>query len=233
MMNEKILIVEDSLEYQLFLKGILQNDFSIYFSNNLLQAVDVAHQIMPDLFLIDIGLKSESGFDLIVELKKNPHLSHAPILFLSAREGLVDKITGFSLGADDYLLKTMDPLEILARIKTALKRAKKLQISTETLEKCGIRVEFTTHRAFIYENGTPNELSLTPTEFKLLGHFLKNDGYVLSRQNILDQIWGNKLNVTDRTIDTHVHALRRKLGSRSRHIESVLGTGYRFISHSI
>jgi len=231
-MNQpSVVIIEDNNEYRTFLKSILDRKYRVADFDSTEAARPHILANAPDSILLDIGLKDEDGFSFCADLKKDKNTHQIPVLFLTSKEAVADKVAGFSLGADDYMIKPIDPLELIARLEVAFRRSKPPQSeSTAPLnEKHGIKIDLSNFRASLFAEGEKEiELRLTPTEFKILNFFIQNDQKLLSREKILAAVWGQDTHVVDRAIDTHVHTLRKKLGIKSELIQSVFGEGYRF-----
>jgi two-component system, OmpR family, phosphate regulon response regulator PhoB len=180
---------------------------------------------LPDLVLIDWMLPGQSGADFSKKLRGDLRTRDLPIILLTARVEESDKIKGFESGADDYITKPFSPKELLARIKALLRRRSPASVD-DPIEFTGLRIEPDTRR--VIANGTP--LTLSPTEFKLLHYLMKYPDKVISRDKLLDNVWGTGVYVEERTVDVHVRRLRIVLEptGHDRQIETVRGGGYRF-----
>jgi two-component system, OmpR family, alkaline phosphatase synthesis response regulator PhoP len=180
----------------------------------------------PDLIILDIMLPGMHGFDVCKALRDRGY--RGPILFLTAKGEEVDKLTGFDIGADDYMTKPFSLLELLARVKALLRRSEGVGDDDELYEFDGIEVNFSTYEVVV--RGEPVRLSAK--EMDLLRFLIRNRGKVLSRDTLLEQVWHYESDVSTRTVDTHILNLRRKLGDpsrRTRYIETIHGVGYKFI----
>jgi len=226
--NNKILIVEDNREYQLFLRALVHQNGEVQFANTLIEAREALKNFLPNLILLDISMGSENGFEFCLELKNSVLWSEIPVVFLTAKEQTQDKVTGLSMGAEDYIVKSADPMEIQVRIRSILNRQFK-RANRETITLGGVKLDFSHQRAFLLDSGSDmGALDLTPTEFRILSLLIKNEGKTFSRQKLMEEVSGNQTAVAGRTIDTHIHSLRRKMGTYSPKIESIFGAGYRF-----
>jgi two-component system, OmpR family, alkaline phosphatase synthesis response regulator PhoP len=180
-----------------------------------------------DLILLDVMLPRKNGFDICRDLRQRG--LNTPILMLTARGQVVDKVVGLKLGADDYLTKPFEMIELLARIEALLRRAPvTAQPSAESYQFGTVRVDF--RRAEVERDGKAVELSAR--EFKLLCHFINRRGETLSRDELLDEVWGYNAMPTTRTVDVHVAWLRQKLEANPRHPQFILtihGLGYKFV----
>ncbi len=178
----------------------------------------------PDLMLLDVMLGGGSGFDVLRTLRGEG--IHVPVIIVSARVDLVDRVAGLELGADDYVTKPFEPRELVARVGAVLRRSVPSQRETEPLRSYDLEVDDAAREV---RRGTA-VLSLTRTEFDLLRALALHPGHVLSRTQLAEQILGGVYGESDRTIDSHVRNLRRKLGARpdgGDYVETVRGVGYR------
>ena len=177
---------------------------------------------MPRMVLLDIMLPEEDGLSILRRLRANPATKKLPVMMLTAKGSEYDKVLGLDSGADDYLPKPFGMMELLARVKALLRRAEGEDESAEyrlgTLFVCPER-----HQVSV--NGEP--VTLTKKEFDILQMLLENRGIVLSRDRLLNTIWGYDFDGENRTVDVHIRTLRSKLGEAGAHIETVRGVGYR------
>lgn len=188
------------------------------------QALKSAPIFNPDLIILDIMLPDISGFEVCKQLQ---NLS-IPIIMLTAKNDIKDKIYGLELGADDYITKPFDSRELTARIKTVLRRIDKSGAKDETTISAGPLMINTLERQ-VYIDG--EELVLTPKEYDLLLIFVENQRRVFSRENLLELVWNFEYIGDSRTVDMHVQRLRKKLGKYSMFIKTVFGIGYKFEVH--
>jgi DNA-binding response OmpR family regulator len=187
------------------------------------QAIDRVDRSAIDLVLLDVMLPRKDGFAVCRELRRSG--KRMSIILLTARTHEAEKVLGLELGADDYVTKPFSPMELRARIKAALRRS---SASTHELFRFG-RFEVDFGRFELRRDG--RSVDLTPIEFKLLAAFVQNRRNVLTRQQLLDQVWGTDVFVIDRVVDTHVGNLRRKVETdpdKPEYLVSVRGVGYRF-----
>lgn len=174
-----------------------------------------------DLVILDVMMPELDGFSVCREIRrKRP----TPVIMLSARGEEYDKIHGFELGVDDYVVKPFSPRELMMRVAAVLKRTGVERTQKELYEKNGLRVDFTSRQVWLDEE----ELSLSPKEYDLLFYLVRNRGVALSRERLLNQVWGYDFYGDDRTLDTHIKLLRRTLGRMSGNIVTLRGVGYRF-----
>ena len=177
---------------------------------------------MPDLILLDIMLPGEDGYAVLEYLKGRPDTQDIPVIMVTAKEAEYDKVRGLEGGADDFSTKPFGMTEFLARVKAVLRRTKKQEQPKEYHYK-GLTVDMKSRK--VWENG--RSVDLTLKEFELLRYLLENHGTVLSREKILEKIWGYEIYGETRTVDVHIRTLRQKLGEAGAMIETVRGVGYR------
>jgi len=175
-----------------------------------------------DLFILDVMMGDMSGFRLAEKIRKELKLT-TPVIFLTARDTENDKITGFSLGADDYLAKPFSVRELTARVKAILRRSSPGEMTAE-IPSGDFRIDF--ENKLIYSKG--ETLELTRKEYEILALFLQNPGRIIPRTAILDRVWGSDVIVTERTVDVTIARIRRKLGDKGGMLKNKSGYGYYF-----
>ncbi len=179
-----------------------------------------------DAIVLDVMLPGKNGFDVCRDLRRES--VHTPVLMLTARGQLIDKVLGLKLGADDYLTKPFEMMELLARLEALLRRAHQPEELTAVFQFGDVEVDF--YRTEVKRCGVPVELSLK--EFQLLRHFIEHRGVVLSRDELLDRVWGYDATPVTRTVDVHVSWLRQKLEADPAHPTFILTAhrrGYKFV----
>ena len=226
-MGQKILLIEDEPGIRLAVKDELEFEgFDVELVEDGAASVAAILRARPDLILLDLMLPGRNGFEICREVRAQG--IRTPIIVITARNQEADKVRGLELGADDYVTKPLSLAELLARIRAVLRRTGNAGAPERAVvEVPPIKVDLRRHSAF--KAGV--ELQLTDTEFRILTLLLKRAGEVITRDEFLDQVWGEAVNVTHRTVDTHVAALRRKLEDDLDHptyILSVRNVGYRF-----
>ena len=164
------------------------------------------------------------GTEVCRQLRSDPTLRELPVLMLTAKSEEVDRVVGFELGADDYVTKPFSPRELTLRVQAILRRSRTPASTDSVLEHGQLQLDAERHRCHV-DGGA---VSLTAKEFRLLQTLMARPGRVMSRQRLLDEVWGSDITVTERTIDTHLKRLREKLGAAGDLIETVRGVGYRF-----
>jgi two-component system, OmpR family, response regulator ResD len=220
----KILIVDDEFEMRQLLKIYLRQDnYQVDEAENGQEAYEKTKKNDYDLMILDVMMPIMDGWQTIEQVRTT---SDIPIIMLTAKGTTQDKVTGFSTGADDYLVKPFDEVELLVRIKALLRRTSLKEAEAEILKYEGIIVDLTAREAFFEEE----KLSLTQTEFDLLSVFIKHRGKALSREQLVELIWGIDFTGEDRTVDAHIKNLREKLkaaGIEQTVIKTVWGIGYK------
>ncbi len=177
----------------------------------------------PDLIILDLMLPDADGMDICRHIKNNPKLNSIPIIMLTAKTDETDRILGLELGADDYVTKPFSPRELVARVKAVLRR-KTEQGEAKTI-KIGDAIVIDPQRFTFEIEGKP--IDLTSTEFKILEMLAERKGWVFTREQILNALWGQDKAVIDRTVDVHIKHIRDKLGKHGRFIRNVRGVGYK------
>ncbi len=221
----KILVVDDEQDILELIRHTLNKEgFEVHIAVNGQQAIDKAKQILPDLILMDVMMPVMDGMEACRQLKEDPTTNHISIIFLTARSEEFAELAGFEAGADDYVSKPIRGRVLLSRIKAILRR----QNSGSKLEE-NVKIEFgelaiDRDRFVVEYNG--NVLQFPRKEFELLSFLASKPGRVFSRDEILENVWGNEVLVVDRTIDVHVRKIREKLDDKF--IYTVKGVGYKF-----
>ncbi len=224
MTKAKILIIEDDRDIVEMLKYNLKDQgYETISALDGNEGLKLTKKEQPDLIILDIMLPFIDGFEVCRTLKKDQMTANIPIIILSAKSQETDKVVGLELGADDYVTKPFSPRELLARIKTMLRRGRESPLGG-VIRRGDIVIDSTRHKV----TGRGKEISLTIMEFKLLKFLAQRPGVVFSRDRILDAVEGDDAIVLDRTVDAHVKSLRQKLGKTRDYIETVRGAGYRF-----
>jgi two-component system phosphate regulon response regulator PhoB len=178
----------------------------------------------PDLLVLDLMLPDLSGEEVCRRVRADSGLTGLPVIMLTAKSEEVDRVVGFELGADDYVTKPFSPRELVLRVKALLRRSYEAAAASAPLERGPLRLDPERHRCAV----KGEEVELTAKEFQLLEVLMRRPGRVMTREKLLDEVWGSDIAVTARTIDTHLKRLREKLGVAADLIQTVRGLGYRF-----
>jgi len=221
---DKILVIDDNKDYQFLIQSCLQGEYKVLVADTGKQGVTLAKEQKPSLILLDISLGEVDGFEVCHLLKGQKETAETPVIFLSSRSDSHSKVMGFDLGADDYIQKPFEAEELKARIRVRIKQNSVRREGLSVYESNDLKIDFLGHRVFIQSK----EIPFSALEFKLLSYFVRNPDRVLSREKILNNVWGMDTFVTDRVVDSHIRSIRKKLGPYKDHIESIYGEGYRF-----
>ncbi|HDR7793782.1 TPA: response regulator transcription factor [Bacillus luti] len=223
-MNKTVLLVEDERRLREIVSDYFRNEgFEVIEAEDGKKALELFAEHEIDLIMLDIMLPEIDGWSVCRRIRKE---SAVPIIMLTARSDEDDTLLGFELGADEYVTKPFSPKVLVARAKTLLKRADgAVGVAEENaMSLAGIEVNRLSRTVLV----DGEEIILTHKEFELLVYLMENKGIVLSRQHLLDQLWGYDYYGDDRTVDTHIKKLRNKLGDRAKHIGTVIRVGYKF-----
>ncbi len=224
--NSRILVVDDEQDLCEILKFNLETEG--YVADTANSAEEAMTMDIPsyNLLLLDVMMGEMSGFAMAKKLKENPMTANIPIIFLTARDTENDTVTGFNLGADDYISKPFSIREVLVRIRAVIRRTNETDdhAGPKTLKYQGLEMDLDRKKVLI--NG--EDVPFTKTEFELLHLFLSEKGHVLSRQELIDRIWPKDVLVLDRTVDVNITRLRKKIGRFSKCIVTRPGFGYYF-----
>jgi len=223
-------LVEDSPSSQVLVKRALGECAEVHVAGSQEKALAALRGQDFDLLIVDVSLPDGDGFGLCATLLADRSRPRPRILFLTGKGDLADKLTGFSVGGDDYLVKPVDPLELRARVEAQLRHVREAVLHSGRVQAGNLEVDLTTHRASVVGGEQNETVELTPTEFKLLLQLARNESQVFTREQLLEGLSGGKVHVTDRTIDAHLCRLRKKLAvaTCTHNVEPVYGVGYRF-----
>ena len=214
-----LLIVDDEkLIREVIKEYALLEEYKIYEAENGIEALKQIEENNIDVIVLDIMMPKMDGYSFFKEMKKDYNI---PTIILSARNDEYDKLLGFDLGIDDYLTKPFSPKELMARIKAITRRGKTKE---DKFTYQGLTVDFIGHTIEINNK----EINVTPKEFELLTYFINNKNIAITREALLNKLWGYDYYGDDRTIDTHIKMLRNNLGKYRDLIKTVRGVGYKF-----
>jgi len=224
---EKILVVDDEEHIIELVELYLSKEgYQVVKATDGDEAVEKFADEKPDLLVLDIMLPGRDGLDVLRQVRKT---SQVPVIMLTARESEVDKVVGLELGADDYLTKPFSPRELVARVKAVLRRSKPMAAeAADAVERDGLAID--TQRRQVQVEGR-GEVELTAKEFDLLLVLASNPGIVLTRERLMEKVWGYEYIGDTRTVDVYIRHLREKLADNAespRFIQTVRGVGYRF-----
>jgi two-component system phosphate regulon response regulator PhoB len=222
----RVLVVDDEPDLlELIRFNLSQAGFAVETAATGMEAMEALRRSPPQLLVLDVMLPDLSGTELCRRVRSDKRLLDLPVLMLTAKSEEIDRVVGFELGADDYVTKPFSPRELVLRVKALLRRrgAGASEGERAAIEHGSLRVDTESHRCHVGER----EIVLTAKEFKLLEALVTRPGRVMTRERLLDEVWGSDITVTTRTIDTHLKRLRDKLGEAGDMIETVRGVGYR------
>jgi two-component system phosphate regulon response regulator PhoB len=221
----RLLIIEDEKDLQEVLEYNLRRaGHDVVGTVRGREGVELAHKQRPDLVILDLMLPDIPGTEVCKALKRDPATASLAVLMLTARGEEIDRVLGFELGADDYVVKPFSVRELMLRVEAILRRRQPAPASDGMIEFGSLRIDRGAHRVWV----EGREIELTALEFKLLVMLCERRNRVQTRAGLLDEVWGIQADVTTRTVDTHVKRLREKMGPAASYIETVRGVGYRF-----
>ncbi|MEZ0117370.1 UNVERIFIED_ORG: two-component system response regulator CiaR [Heyndrickxia coagulans] len=217
----KLLIVEDNVSLLESMKRMLEDEFEVETATDGEEALYLAQQNIFDIILLDVMLPEMDGFSILKTLRKGR--VETPVLFVTAKDSLEDRVTGLEIGGDDYIVKPFQAAELKARIRASLRRSGNMTID-HTLRYRGI--ELFGKEKEIKVDGQP--LKLTITQYELLEYLIQNSGNILTREQIFDRVWGFESDTTIAIVEVYIHHLRKKLEPFGYHkdIQNVRGIGY-------
>jgi DNA-binding response OmpR family regulator len=240
MYKANVLIIDDEPDLVELLKyNLAKEGYKVEFAFNGFDGLRASEVFKPDLLILDIMLPDINGYEVCKRIKRTANFSAVPVIFLSAKQEEVDKVLGFESGAEDYITKPFSVAELLARVRTILKRVPPANvIENIKVEKISdgfgfknITINVLKHSVMVKDA----EIKLSPIEFKLLIFLMTYAGDVFSREKLLDNVWGSDSFVEPRTVDVHIRRLRSniEIDESIKFIETIRGVGYKFIDEKI
>lgn len=222
----RILVVDDEANIRLVVREYAEFEgYEVDEAENGMEAVEKVRGAEYDVIIMDIMMPRLDGFSACKEIKK---IKDIPVIMLSARGEEYDKLFGFELGIDDYVVKPFSPKELMARIRVAAKRSTAAAPAVpERLKFEGLEIDLAGRE--VYVNG--ERVSMTPKEYDLLFYLVKNNNLALTRDRLLEEVWGYDFFGDDRTVDTHIKMLRNSLGEYRKFVVTLRGMGYKFDAH--
>lgn len=218
----KMLVVDDEVRIRELIKEYAEfNGFEVVQAEDGMDAVEKVKAQDFDIIIMDIMMPRLDGYSACKEIKK---LKEIPVIMLSARGEEYDKLFGFEIGVDDYVVKPFSPKELMARVKAVMNRVKSAQKTEDVIRYEGLEINFTAREVTI----DGKKASMTPKEYDLLFYLVKNMNIALSREKLLEEVWGFDFYGDDRTVDTHIKMLRNSLGPYRNLIVTLRGMGYKF-----
>ncbi len=224
-MDKMIYIVEDETDIRELVQMKLQQaGYGTQGFGSVMPMLQSLKSISIDLLILDLMLPDMDGMEVCRTLKSDPAYEKLPIIMLTARVDITDRVQGLDWGADDYITKPFDSVELIARVKAVLRRCEWEKEKNVLTIASDFKLDFNRYEAFLYGN----RIDLTLTEFRILQLLTKRPGWVYSRTQILDHLWGNDKIVIERSVDVHIKNLRDKIGKYAGAIRNVRGVGYKF-----
>jgi len=230
MASQSILVVEDEPDIRKLVQyNLVQERFKVLEAEDGEQALKILQREKPNLVILDLMLPGLSGLELCKLLRERPQTAQLPILMLTAKAGEADKVVGLEIGADDYLSKPFSPREMVARVRAILRRTEGPAAgeAVPSYNRGPLQIDFSTYEVFVRGKA----IKLTLKEFELLRFLVQNPSRVLSRDQLLDRVWGGETFVTPRTVDVHIRRLRKAIEKDDRKPQWILtlrGVGYKF-----
>ena len=218
----KILVVDDEIKIREIIKEYAEFEgYEVAQAEDGMQAVEMMKNQDFDIIIMDVMMPKLDGYSACKEIRK---IKQIPVIMLSARGEEYDKLFGFEIGVDDYVVKPFSPKELMARIRAVLNRASASQRTEDVIRYEGLEINFTAREVKI----DGEKVSMTPKEYDLLFYLVKNMNIALSREKLLEEVWGFDFYGDDRTVDTHIKMLRNSLGKYRNLIVTLRGMGYKF-----
>lgn len=218
----KILVVDDEIKIREIIKEYAEFEgYEVAQAEDGMQAVEMVKNQNFDIIIMDVMMPKLDGYSACKEIRK---IKQIPVIMLSARGEEYDKLFGFEIGVDDYVVKPFSPKELMARIRAVLNRASASQRTEDVIRYEGLEINFTAREVKI----DGKKVSMTPKEYDLLFYLVKNMNIALSREKLLEEVWGFDFYGDDRTVDTHIKMLRNSLGKYRNLIVTLRGMGYKF-----
>jgi len=221
-----VLVIEDEVDLATTLEYNLRSEgFTVRIAHSGRQGLASATaDPLPDVIVLDLMLPDLSGTEICRKLREGDRTRDIPVVMCTAKGEEIDRVVGFEVGADDYVVKPYSVRELILRIRALLRRAHRIEGEPSLIRFGRLKIDRDAHRAWVDDL----EIGLTALEFRLLHAFLSRRGRVQTRDALLSDVWGIEADVTTRTVDTHVKRLREKLGDAGAYIETLRGVGYRF-----
>lgn len=222
MTNNLIYIVEDDSSIRELEKyALLNSSFTVEGFDNSKELYNALGTNLPVLIILDIMLPGEDGLNILKKIRQTPNYKYIPVIMVTAKTSEIDAVKGLDMGADDYITKPFGVMELISRIKAVLRRTQTQKVNTVSLDEITIDEE----RHIVYING--EQVELTYKEYEILKLLIINKGIVLTRDRLMENIWGYDFEQGNRTVDVHIQSLRKKLGSSGDHIKTIRHVGYK------
>ena len=222
MTSNLIYIVEDDSSIRELEKyALLNSGFTVEGFDNSKELYNALGTNLPVLIILDIMLPGEDGLNILKKIRQTPNYTYIPVIMVTAKTSEIDAVKGLDMGADDYITKPFGVMELISRIKAVLRRTQTQKVNTVSLDEITIDEE----RHIVYING--EQVELTYKEYEILKLLIINKGIVLTRDRLMENIWGYDFEQGNRTVDVHIQSLRKKLGPSGDHIKTIRHVGYK------
>ena len=222
MTSNLIYIVEDDSSIRELEKyALLNSGFTVEGFDNSKELYNALGTNLPVLIILDIMLPGEDGLNILKKIRQTPNYKYIPVIMVTAKTSEIDAVKGLDMGADDYITKPFGVVELISRIKAVLRRTQTQKVNTVSLDEITIDEE----RHIVYING--EQVELTYKEYEILKLLIINKGIVLTRDRLMENIWGYDFEQGNRTVDVHIQSLRKKLGHSGDHIKTIRHVGYK------
>ena len=222
MTSNLIYIVEDDSSIRELEKyALLNSGFTVEGFDNSKELYNALGTNLPVLIILDIMLPGEDGLNILKKIRQTPNYKYIPVIMVTAKTSEIDAVKGLDMGADDYITKPFGVMELISRIKAVLRRTQTQKVNTVSLDEITIDEE----RHIVYING--EQVELTYKEYEILKLLIINKGIVLTRDRLMENIWGYDFEQGNRTVDVHIQSLRKKLGPSGDHIKTIRHMGYK------
>lgn len=223
-----VLCIDDSKEVQMLVKKAFASSARVISAESLIEGQTELKNNQIDLILLDLSLPDGDGFDFFTKLNQEEVFSKIPVIILTSKNQIQDKVMGFHLGAEDFIVKPFDPSELKVRVEARVKRYLQLKEHDSIMQIGSLTINHLEQSVNIKINGTQDNIKLTTTEFKILGYLAKHKDQVMSREQIISSAWKHGFNISDRTIDSHISRIRKKISTSDHTIVAIQSVGYKF-----
>ena len=225
----RILLIEDTIESQRVVELALASEAVVIVAPTVFEARMQLERNQFDLILLDVMLPDSDGFKFCAALQNSERTKDIPVIFLSGKTGLEDRVLGYSLGAEDYISKPFAPIELRARVEARLRKVRGRKEKEEVFRKGDLLFDVPFQRFTILDGKQEARIELTPHEFKLLLYLARHEDRVFSRDQLMTAVWGENIHIMDRVVDVHMSNLRKKISDSSYAIKTIHGVGYSFV----
>ncbi len=224
----RLLIVDDNTDIQELIAAVLGASYQISRALTLAEAEKLVEAGRYDLILLDVSLPDGESYPFCAKLRNVDATRHVPIIFLSGKGGISDKVLGFSLGADDYITKPFNIDELRARVEARLRFSQQIREAEALVVAGDLRIDVNSHGVYLLSSQGETRLDVTPIELKLLAYLARFEEQVFDRDHLVREVWGEGTHLSERAVDSHMSNLRKKIGGSAYTVMSIHGQGYKF-----